>query len=292
MEERSTQETAMPNEPKRNDYGGRDENRRLSFPGRTDSWARMSPAPFINRRSPGRNWVREFPLWTEVPAAATDQLSIDAAVLDAVTFEVIRHASEVAPILSQSSSGLRADIEQAFAAYRSPDGVRDRSLYDALQALAGSAPLPIPGGQSIGINYTRLPMDMEYWRDWLARRGPIVSMIWVDQAFREGRYDREKIYQEPAADSTPAAVVVSGYEFAFARESTELRSNSYYLRPAFQVGDNPHRRSLEVTGNFADHHFIEGFGLTAAVFPFVRPDQPHGTTGGSNPYTGSGDPTG
>ncbi len=255
--------------PTADDYGGRDQNKRQNYPGRENTWARMSPAPFINRRLPGRDWTDEFPTWTLEPAPNNEQQSIAAAVQDALSLEVIRAGRNIA----RGDFDRRAfgeALSNATGEHPFPDGVEHPSLYDLLASLSASQPVPIPGGQRLMIDNVRLPLDLEYWRDWLSRRGPIVGMIWAEAAFRqEGRVDPRTLDNPRDKSARPLAIVVSGFRYQFRPEhSRNLAVHEYIIRPAFPVGgESGDPRSIIVPGAQAERDFIEGFGLSASIVP-------------------------
>jgi hypothetical protein len=256
------------------DYGGRDRNDRLEHPDRAPDWARMSPAPFTNRRVPRRNWAYDFSEWTPVaaPATTTNQDSIAAAIEDALQLEVIRlrpPSSNLAAVRGLVKQGLAGTYSIARQKNLFAAGVKEPGIFDWLQALMRTEPLPVGNGR-IAVDYIRLPLDLEYWRDWIARRGPIVALIHADQHFREhGRESPEA--QVRSSRAATGAVLVSGYEYGFEGRTTTIKANSYFLRPGFPLGHGT--EEVKVSGAFAEANFVEGFGL---ITSFVSPELPDG----------------
>ena len=272
------------------DYGGGAGNIRLSHPDREEDWARLSPSVFRNRRYSRKDWTTAFDLWKPPAPAASYQDSIARAILDVVWFEVIRgtplagdkhstipaHQNRKKPDPVVVHEELRTQVDRALGAYKKPAGVVELSTYDALEALAQytqNTPLKVDSVNLIQIRYQYLPLDLEHWRDWIARRGPVVALIWVDDGIREqGKPD-----VKARRNLKPGAVVVAGYNHVFEKfdegtgDSSKLAEDNYTLRPAFEFSQPQEtpaalRGMIKVDGSFAPW-FLEGFGIEVTLTP-------------------------
>jgi hypothetical protein len=261
------------------DYGGSGNNKRLQHPDRKADWARISPYPFLLRRWPRRDWSNEFEVWWPGrKPAPSNQLSIPLAISDVIWFEVVRRTPLSVECLTPNKpspfdplrQAIHDEVDKVLAKYDKPLGVLELSLYDALQALSESQPLKVETLGQMKVEYTRLPRDFDYWRDWIARKGPIPALIWVDDRFRtDGTYDPQGLTSATVTTVKPAAVVIAGYNHVFKNlDSTDLLQDDFIVRPAFQVGPaaNP-ISSITVKEDFARFRFLEAFGVTVTVTP-------------------------
>jgi hypothetical protein len=268
----------MPETNPSGDYGGSGDNRRLSHPKRKDTWARISPYPFLNRRWTRRDWNAEVGAWqANRPLAKTNQESIPLAIADVIWFEVLRGTPVVnrdnaypgtSPV-AKVREAMMKELEDRLRRYDKPEGVEELSLYDALEALSSQAPLAVQGVGRLKIGYQPLPRDLDHWRNWIARRGPVAALIWVDALFRkEGVYKPEELPKATFDTVEPAAVVVAGYNRVFkSLESTQLVEDDFILRPAFPIAARGDQTPVKVKCDFAAARFLEGFGVTVEIAP-------------------------
>ena len=270
----------MPEPQPSSDYGGSGNNKRLQHPDRQGDWARISPSPFLNRRWPRRDWTNEFAVWSAPRRPQPSyQLSIALAISDAIWFEVVRQTplSVESPPPGQASpfeplrEALHNQVEAVLARYDKPAGVQELSMYDALEALSQGPTLDIEILGHARVEYTRLPRDFDYWRDWIARKGPIPALVWTDDLFRaNGTYLPEALPSATPMTVKPAGVVITGYNHVFTSlSSTELAEDNFILRPAFTVGggNNGWQQQIRVNEDFARFRFLEAFGLNVTVAP-------------------------